>query len=430
MKSRTPHFINWGQNIQCRPTAYFQPETEEEIQSLVQQYSKIRMVGSGHSWSPLCETDGVNISLDSFQNILHVDRLRGLVTAQAGIKMWQLNKSLHSMGLALENQGSIDQQSIAGAVSTGTHGSGIRFPILADQLHEIKMIKADGSTLVIHREKDRELFQAVGVNLGCLGIITEVTLRVKPAFNLRDLTTTKDFSTTIEEIEQYITQNDFFKIWWLPPTREAVVYRYQQTQEKTNDSRLRRYLKDEVFSVAAYRTLVTGAKIFPSLAHPVNRFLTSQMKGPLDRIEESSKVFIVPEPPKHLETEWAFDAKEAKEILKAYKELLENRKYHMNFIQEIRFTQGDNFWLSGCHGRDTMWIGLYCFKHENFYDKLKDFEVFAKQFKGRPHWGKLFTHDTEYLRQQYPKWDDFNALRKKLDPTGKFSNNFIERIFD
>jgi len=422
-------FINWAKNIQTNVNHFYQPETEEEIIELVKKHNKVRLVGTGHSWSDICATTEVIINLDHYNKIIHIDKAAKVVKVQAGIKLWQLNQLLDKEGLALKNLGSIDRQSISGAISTGTHGSGINYQILGSQLLEFSLIKADGSKLVVNKEKDTDLFNACVVSLGCLGIISEVTIQVVDAFNLQDYTTTVPFDEVIEQLDEYLNNNDHFKLWWLPPTKDIIVFRYQRTQEKTNDTRLRQFLKDELLSVIVYRLMVFIAKLFPVLAKPINRLLTWNMKGPLDRIEKSFKVFIVPEPPLHRETEWTFDISRAKEILIAYREFITENKYNLNFIQEIRFTKGDDFWLSGCYQRNALWLGLYSYEHENWDKILKDYQVFAQQFNGRPHWGKEFNVGKEYLQQQYPKYNDFIQLRHEMDPGKKFVNKYIERLF-
>ncbi|MFN8236890.1 MAG: D-arabinono-1,4-lactone oxidase [Chitinophagales bacterium] len=422
-------FINWAKNVQSTVNNYFQPESEEEIIALVRQYAKIRLVGTGHSWSDICQTNEAIINLDYYNKIISIDKVNKIVKTQAGIKIWQLNQLLDKEGLALKNLGSIDRQSITGAISTGTHGSGIDFQILGSQLLEFSLIKADGSKLIINKEKDAALFNACVVNLGCMGVISEVTIQVVDAFNLHDYTTTIPFDEVIDNLDDYLAKNDHFKMWWLPPTNEIVVFLYQRTQEKVNDSRLRQFLKDEVLSVLVYRFLVFVAKLFPVLAKGINRLLTWNMKGPLDRVEKSYKVYIVPEPPLHRETEWTFDISRAKEILRAYKKFITENKYNLNFIQEIRFTKGDDFWLSACHQQSSLWLGLYCYEHENWGDMLKDYETFAQQFNGRPHWGKEFNVGKEYLQTQYPKYHDFIRLRNEMDPDKKFVNKYIERLF-
>ncbi|MCO6462323.1 MAG: FAD-binding protein [Saprospiraceae bacterium] len=422
-------FKNWAKNVISPPLACFQPETELEIIELVKNYPKVKVVGAGHSWSKICDTDGILINLDLYNKVIHLDKKTKTIRVQSGIRIRDLNDELSAHGLALENMGSIDHQTISGAVSTGTHGTGIDFCILGDQIIEFTLIRADGTLIEVHRDKDTELFNAAIVSLGCLGIMSEMVIQAVDSFNLHDITTTRPFDEVINQIDKLYLSSDHFKIWWLPPTDDAVVFTYNRTRQEVNDSNTRRYLKDRVFSVAVYRTLVFIASVFPRLARPFNAFLTSQMKGPLNRIIESNLGFTVPDPPYHYETEWAFDAANAKELLKEYSEWFIRNKYYSNFIQEIRFTKNDSFWLSGCTGRNTIWLGLYCFRHEDFENRLKHFEEFATRHNGRPHWGKRFNVSKGYLEKQYPNYADFVKLRAEMDPGGKFENDFISQLF-
>ncbi|HYC27232.1 MAG TPA: FAD-binding protein, partial [Chitinophagaceae bacterium] len=307
-------FKNWASNVKCQAPHFAQPETEEEIILLLRRHKKVRVAGSGHSWSALCETDDLLLNMDKFNKILDIDKDARTVRVQGGLKLDQLNAILDKEGLALSNLGSISKQTVAGAIATGTHGTGIRFQCLAAQVLSFTLIKADGTKAVFH--KGEELFNASIIGLGCLGIITELTLQVTDSFNLHDKTCTARFSDVIENIDEYIA-HDHFKLWWLPPAEDAVIYTYKRTNVPCNDSRLRQILNDEIFSVWAYRGLVKAGNVMNRWRSPINRFLTSQIK-PLDRIEKSFMVFNVPEPPKHRETEWAFDVSDAKALIKEY----------------------------------------------------------------------------------------------------------------
>jgi L-gulonolactone oxidase len=295
---------------------------------------------------------------------------------------------------------------------------------------EFSLIKADGGKIIINRETDRDLYNATIVNLGCLGIISEITLQLSDAFNLHDYTETVLFDDVIENLDELLEQNDHLKFWWLPPADRLIVYKYNRTDKRINDWRIRQILKDEISSVLFYRSMVKIASKYPKFAPKVSRIMTRLFQKPLDRIEKSYRVFNVPEPPLHRETEWAFDAQRAKEILKAYKEHLLTSKFNFNFIQEIRFTKGDDFYLSPAYKRDSLWIGFYNYEHENWPELLPFHEEFARRFDGRPHWGKEFTIDRDYLRNQYKKFDDFILLKNEFDGKGKFENEFMARLFE
>ncbi|MDB5225997.1 MAG: hypothetical protein JWN78_190 [Bacteroidota bacterium] len=426
MKIISDHsFKNWAKNVRFKAPFFTQPETEQEIIDLIKQHQKIRVVGSGHSWSALCESEGLLMNLEKYNKVLELNKPAKTIKVQAGIKLHQLNILLDKEGMALSILGSIAKQTIAGAISTGTHGSGIRFQSLASQIIEFSLIKANGEKIIL--KKGDENFNAA-ISLGCLGVISEVTLQVTDAFNLHDKTYVAKFSEVINNIDEYLA-HDHFKLWWFPPCDEVVIYTYKRTDVKRNDSRLRQILNDEILSVWAYRMLVKVGNLVNKWRNPINRFLTSQMKGPLDRIEKSFMVFNVPEPPKHRETEWAFDVKDAKELLTAYQQLFTGSHFTFNFIQEIRFTKGDDFWLSECFERDTLWIGAYNHEDKQWNEILNSFEVFAQKHNGRPHWGKEFTVRKNYLEKNYPKYAAFIELRKQFDPEGKFLNRLTSELF-
>jgi L-gulonolactone oxidase len=423
-------FKNWAGNIEAKVPHFYQPESEDEIISIIKKHKKIRLVGTAHSWSEICVSDEALVNLDNYSQILKIDKESKTVRVQAGIKLSTLNELLDREGLALQNLGSIATQSLAGAISTGTHGTGIDFQILGSQVVGFSLIKADGEKIIISRETDRDLYNATIVNLGCLGVISEVTLSLSDAFNLHDYTETVLFDEVIENLDELLEQNDHLKFWWLPPDDRLIVYKYNRTNEKVNDWRIRQILKDEISSVLFYRSMVKIASKYPEFAPRVSRLMTRLFQKPLDRIEKSYRVFNVPEPPLHRETEWAFDAQRAKEILTGYKKHLLASKFNFNFIQEIRFTKADDFYLSPSYKRDSLWIGFYNYEHENWPELLPFHEEFARRFDGRPHWGKEFTIDRDYLQNQYEKFDDFISLKNEFDGKGKFENEFIARLFE
>lgn len=431
MKTIKNHrFINWARNQQALVANYHQPETEAELIEIVKNSPRIRLVGTGHSWNNICLTSETLINLDNYQKVLSVDKEKLQVKVQAGIKLWQLNDYLDKQGLALKNLGSISKQSIAGAISTATHGTGIDYQILGSQVEEFSLVKADGEKVLIHHEGDRDLFNLALVNLGCLGVLSEITINVVPAFNLHDETYVANFNEVINNLDSFISQNHHFKLWWFPHIEEVVVYKYKRTQEPVNDSRLRQWLMDEILSVNAYRLMLKIGTIKRDWRRNINRVLVQNFIKPLNRIEKSYKVFNVPEPPLHRETEWAFDLAVATDLLREYKRLINASAHRINFLQEIRFTAADNYALSPCYGRNTMWLGAYNADNFGWSELLNDFETLAFKYKGRPHWGKEFNRvDKTYLKQAYPQYEAFCKLRQELDPQNKFVNEYIFNFF-
>ena len=281
MKS-TPNyqFVNWARNQVAVVKNYFQPATEEEIREIVKNALKIRVTGTGHSWNSICITEDTLVNLDHFNKVLHLDKAKLQITVQPGIILWQLNQYLDSQGLALKNLGSISDQSIAGAISTATHGTGIQYQILGSQIEEFTLVKANGEKIVINKDRDKDLFDLSLVNLGCLGIITSITINVVPAFNLHDETYIANFDEVINKLDELIHSTDHFKLWWFPHTEEVVVYRYTRTNKPSNDSRLRQWFMDELVSVNAYRLMLKIGTFNRDWRIDINRLLVQKYKAP------------------------------------------------------------------------------------------------------------------------------------------------------
>ncbi len=418
---------NFGRNLQFTPDRYVRVRSVEELQSVVREGKRIRPVGAAHSWSPAFVTDDTVVSLDRMRAVRSIDRERMQVTVEGGMRLRELSRVLDQQGLALANLGSIDAQAVAGVIATGTHGTGAGFRCLGAQVARLELIDGTGRSVTLERGQP-ELDGAV-VGLGALGIIHAVTFDVVEAFRLHDRTASEPFDEVIERLDAEIAENDHFKVWWFCPESEAIVYRYQRTKEPPNDSRVRRWFKERVIAVAVYRSLLALGQLRDRRWIPrFNRFLTREAGRPLDRITPSYIGFLTPSPPVHRETEWAFDVADAKPLLREYRRLLPTDGHTYNFIQELRFSKADDLWMSPAYGRDSIWLSLYNVDRHHWDAQLAKFEAFAREHGGRPHWGKEATFDRDYLRSQYPRFDDFVALARKFDPEGKFRNPWLDGI--
>ncbi len=423
------HVRNYGRTWRFIPRAVERPRSTEELQALVRRARKLRAVGSGHSWSTGIITDDTLVSLDAMNRVIDVDEGARRVRVQAGIKLKDLIALLERRGLALANLGSIAEQSLAGAISTGTHGTGIAYRCLADQVESLSLVDGRGDVRRLYR--DHPDFGAAVVGLGCFGVIHEITLSVVPTFQMHAVTDTARFDEVVQNLDQYLREYDHFKLWWLVPEDTVIVFKNKRTDAPRNDSDRMRWFKDEFLSVAVYRTLLTLQRVERKRLVPaVNRILGGQVGKRFERICKSHVGFLTPAPPTHREAEWAFDLADAKRLLKEYRALLLGSGHTFNFIQEIRFTRGDDFWLSPCHGRDTVWLSLYNIDSDaRWDDQLRQFEAFARRHGGRPHWGKEARFDPDYLAAQYPKLADFDALMRAYDPDRKFANRWVDGIF-
>jgi L-gulonolactone oxidase len=431
-QSHNYQFTNWARNEQCVAQQFFQPESEQDIIQLLKQCNsegkKLRSFGTGHSWSPVCLSDDYLMNLDRYQQAIHLDRERRQVTVQSGMKLWQLNEYLYKEGFSLKNLGSVSAQSIAGAISTATHGSGINFQILASQVDSFKLITLSGEVLHLQKENDAEMFHLSLVSLGCLGVISELTLNIDERYHLEEHAELKTFDEVGDNVLQWVQEAEHLKFWWLPLTDYVMVYRYTRTQKPVNDSRIRQFLFDEVLSKKVYQLLLWTGNQNPNWRKGINNIIGKNFLKPIHRVEKNWKVFNVPMPPVHRETEWAFDINDTREILLAYRGMILKNNHKVNFMQEIRFVKGDDFALSPCYKRNSVYIGAYHQCNDDWNPFFHDFESLAKQFNGRPHWGKEFTPDKNYLHKQYPEMERFNELRMKLDPYSLLQNKFTEAI--
>jgi L-gulonolactone oxidase len=420
---------NYGRTWSFRPSSVAYPESAEEIAALVAKANKVRVMGSRHSWSKGIVTDGTLLSLDRMNRLVRVDKEKLRVTVQAGITLRALSARLEEHGLALANLGSIDAQSLAGAISTGTHGTGLGFQCLAAQVESLELVDGEGKRRRLG--KGDPDFDAVVVGLGCFGIVHEITLAVVPCFQMHAVTDVAPFDEVVENLDECVGRYDHFKFWWFVPSDEVVVYKHKRTDAPRNDSDFTRWFKDDFLSVIVYRSLVALQGLDrKALVPAMNRILTRVTGRRFDRICKSYVGFMTPAPPVHRESEWAFDYANAKDLLRKYRELLLKSGHSYNFIQEIRVTKADDFWLSPAFERDSLWLSMYNMDNPaRWDDQLAQFEVFATAHGGRPHWGKEASFDPDYLKTVWPKLGEFRELTRSYDPNGKFVNAWVEEIF-
>lgn len=420
---------NYGQTWSFTPKRIAAPTSVEELSPIVREARTVRVMGACHSWSRGIVTEGTLVSLDAMNRVLDVDRDGLRVTVQAGIRLTDLIDELERRGLALANLGSIATQSLAGAISTGTHGTGIGFKCLADQVQSISLVDGRGEQRVIDREDPD--FAAITVGLGAFGIVYEMTLSVVPTFQMHAITETMPFDDLIDNLDHHVRAHDHFKFWWLVPQDQVIVFRQRRTDEPRNDSDFRRWFKDEFLGVVAYRSLLALQKIERNrITQLTNHIMVSEYGKRFERICKSHVAFLTPEPPVHRESEWAFDYANAADLLREYRQLLLDSGHTYSFIQEIRFTAADEFWGSPSYGRDSIWLSHYNIDRlANWDDQVRKFLSFARRHGGRPHWGKEATFDPDYLMANFPKLEQFAALRPTYDPDDKFANRWLRRVF-
>jgi FAD-linked oxidoreductase len=424
---------NWLGNVRFQPEAVVQPASQSEVLELVKRARRerlrLRVMGAGHSWSPLCETDGLLLNLDRLDRLLSVDRERLQVTVQAGMRLEQLIAALAPHGLAPSNLGSIAAQSLAGAISTGTHGSGVSHGSLSTQVVALRLVDGRGEVQVIGPD-DADRLDAARLSLGALGVITEVTLQVTPAFSLREELFPLPFEEAVEGLDELARGADHFKLWWFPHGRRVQVYRQHRAGAQLGQQQRGRFLaEDSPAAQVIFAGLLGAGVALPGLLPALHGFMDWMQFRAAERIDVSHKIFNLAMPPRHHESEYAVPMAQAAPALRALRARIQSERHRVNFVSEVRFVAGDSGWLSPCHGGPVCFIGGYSAGERHWPRYLADYEAVMCAHGGRPHWGKEFCLEASALRPLYPRWDDFCALRRQLDPDGVFLNSMLERLF-
>jgi L-gulonolactone oxidase len=428
----TASWSNWDGRQRCAPHAFERPRDVAELAAALGRARDagrpVRVAGSGHSFTGLVPTDGTLISLENMNRVLDVDSGSRLVRVEAGITIGQLNAQLDSHGLAFENLGDIDRQSIAGATATGTHGTGSRLGNLSSQLHSVELMRADGTVVTLDESSDPDGWRAARVSLGALGVVTAVTLRTVPTYRLRGIDGPAPLEPTLERIDELPEVHDHFEMYWFPYTDTALLRRNDRTeQEPTRRSTARAYLEDIVLVNHGLQAFSRLGRRYPRLIPQLNRTVT-RVAGSSDRTDVSHRIFVSPRLVRFTEMEYAIPRQHAAEAIRAIREGIHSRRLPINFPIEVRFVAADEALLSPAHGRDTCYIAVHVFDGMEYEPYFRMVEAIMNGFQGRPHWGKRHFQTAGTLAPRYPEWERFQAVRARMDPEGLFSNAELERV--
>jgi len=420
-------FRNWAKNHECHPEEFLRPQTEGEIVDIVKRANvegkSIRMVGSGHSWSSIACSDKYLVNLDLYNEIVEIDKEKKQVTVQGGIRLKELNELLEQNDLALTNLGSISEQSVAGAVSTGTHGTGIEHGILSTQIVRLSLITASGMVLRLSADGDSELWNAALVSLGCLGIISTVTIQCSTRFKLEEKAYPVIFEEAVEQIAELLKSNEHIKLWWFPHVKQLQVYCFNKTDlPSKNAGGFLRWLDEKLLAKYVFNLLLQLGIMWPKLVPFINRFIKVLKFKKEYRIDKSYRVFNTPMPPIHRESEYAIPIEHTAVAMKEIKQMISDRGIYVNFLLEARFVKGDNCLLSPAYDRDTCYLGAYRAGEKGWDEYMSGFEEIMHKYGGRPHWGKEFSIVKADLEKLYPKFEKFQEIRNKLDPNNIFVN--------
>jgi L-gulono-1,4-lactone dehydrogenase len=386
------------------------------------------MAGTGHSFTPAAVTDGVLLLPGALRAIRSIDADAGLVTVEAGCTLRVLNETLLRHGLSLANMGDIQEQTVAGAIQTGTHGTGRDLGSIAAQVAGLELVLADGSIVTCSAEADPALFGAARIGLGALGIVTAVTFRVVPAFLLEAREQPMRWDQVIGGLDELTADNEHFEFYWFPHSEGCLVKRNNRAEGPERPlTAFRRWLDDEFLSNSVFGLTCGLGHTFPGLIKPVNAIATRAL-GDRTYTEPAYRVFTSPRRVRFKEQEYAIGREDLAGALAEIRRLFTRHDWRISFPIEVRVAPADDLWLSTAYGRDSAYIAIHVFHRSDHNEYFREVEAVMAAVAGRPHWGKMHTRDAGYLRGVYPRFCDFTALRDKLDPERRFGNAYLTQV--
>ena len=422
---------NWAGNVRCRPAKVMKPSSIEELIETVRTNTKhghrMRVAGSGHSYSPIVSTDGILLSLDKLRGIEDVDPEANEATVLAGTKLQSLGDLLWDQGMAMSNLGDTHAQALAGAISTATHGSGITLGSVSTQVIGFTLVTAAGELLECSPQQHPEIFKAAQVSMGALGIIVKVRLKLLSRYKLREVRRRRDLESVLAEVHKSIREHRHFEFWFWPDTSRVSVRARDISEARITETAFSRFWEDIVFENGALWLVSVLSDLIPSLADTFSR-LSARLDTKGEKVDRSYRILTTPRLVRLTEMEYAVPAEAGPDCLREIKKFIDQSDIPINFPIQYRYVAADDAYLSPFYKQDSALIDLQQYiglPHEEYF---RAGEAIFKKYGGRPHWGKLHHRTAEELRELYPMWDKFHEIRRSLDPNNVFMNDYLRRV--
>ncbi|WP_046779613.1 D-arabinono-1,4-lactone oxidase [Streptomyces yangpuensis] len=423
---------NWAGNVTATPTRVVTPASVGELQEAVRRAAedglRVKAVGTGHSFTAAAATDGVLVRPQALAGIRSVDRAAGTVTVAAGTALKDLNRALAAEGLSLTNMGDIMEQTVSGATSTGTHGTGRDSASIAAQIRSMELVTADGELLVCSEKENPEVFAAARVGIGALGIVTAITFAVEPLFFLTAREEPMGFDRVTAEFEEHFAENEHFEFYWFPHTGNCNTKRNNRSQgPAAPPGPVSGWIEDELLSNGLFQAVNTLGRAvpatIPSIARVASRALSARTYTDIPY-----KVFTSPRRVRFVEMEYALPREAVVEALRELRAMVDRSRLRISFPVEVRTAPADDIALSTASGRDTAYIAVHMYRGTPYQAYFTAAEQIFTAHGGRPHWGKVHTRDAAYFSRIYPRFGEFTALRDRLDPDRVFGNDYLRRV--
>ncbi|GAB3616509.1 D-arabinono-1,4-lactone oxidase [Okibacterium endophyticum] len=425
---------NWARTEQIRPLRVERPASTAAVQRAVKAAAgagvPIKAVGAGHSFSGIAVAPGVMLDLDDLSGIVDVDPQRGYVTFGAGTRMHRIPRMLARHGLAMENLGDVDRQSLAGALATGTHGTGLSFGGLSTQVRGVTIVTASGETMRIDASHHAELLPALALSLGALGVITDVTLECVPRFALQAVERAEPVEHVLDSARERATGSHHFEFFWFPHTSVAVTKtntRLQAGPALKQRARAAKMFDENVLQGGLFLAACALGSVVPALVPPVNS-VAARLMANGEYSDWSHRVLTSRRTVRFREMEYALPADLVADAVREIRRTISAHRWRISFPIEVRFARGDDLWLSTATGRETAYIAVHRYHREDESAYFAAVEAVMRGYGARPHWGKLHGLDATELAGLYPRFNEFIRLRNELDPGRMFANPYLSRV--
>ncbi len=434
MTGTTVSWTNWAGNQTASPVEVAHPRDADEIAGVVKDAAaagrRVKAIGSGHSFTAIGLTDGVQLQLDRHAGLVSMDVATGLVTVEAGMPLHVLNPLLSEHGLAMPNLGDIDRQTISGALSTGTHGTGARLPGLGAMVAGLELVLADGSVVSCSAAERPEVFAAARVGLGALGVLSTVTLQTVPEFMLRAVEGPDRLDAVLDSFVEQAERHDHMEFYWFPHTDRVLTKRNDRVAAGEPGKplgRLKGWVDDELLSNKVFELTNRVTRRLPGAIPRVNRLAAGALSS-REFTAPSYDVFCSPRSVRFVESEWALPREALPQVVREIDAFVRRAGLRVSFPVEVRVAAADDVWLSTAHERPSAYVAVHMYRGTPFEEYFRGVEDIAVAAGGRPHWGKLHTRTADQLREVYPRFADFVALRDQLDPQRVFANDYLDRV--
>jgi L-gulonolactone oxidase len=418
-----PAWTNWARQQRCAPERIETPASEDELIRAVAGAERVKVVGSGHSFTDIACTDGVMVDMSRMRRVLGVDGSE--VTVEAGITLHDLGEELRARGLAMENQGDVDPQTLAGAISTATHGTGGGFGNLSSQVVGVRLVDGTGEP---HDITGGDELRAARVSLGALGALAAVTLRCVPAFTIHRIDEPRSLDDVLPRLDELVDSHDHFEAFAMPYTRMALTLTSQRTdREPEPRGAAAAFMHDVVLENAVLGLFCRTGRAFPGLIPTLNRAL-ARLMGRAEHVDASNRVYANTRLVRFTEMEYAIPREHVAAALERVLAQIERRRLPVGFPIELRVIRPDDALLSTAYERPTAYIAVHQYGGMEFETYFRAVEAIMDEYEGRPHWGKRHYQSAATLRSRYPEWDRFAEIRERFDPERRFENDYLRRV--